>query len=176
MSEPDLQSLRIDRSTVRTRRRGSGGWFGKLLALAVLVGALLLFRGPLVALFERLNLPEVRATAALKQSAGAASAVTGAAANGYIVASRRAALSADTPCRIVELNVTEGSVVKKCDVVARLFSDEYRASLRAVEAEIGAQQSTIARVQAQLDATYAQAPRLEAEIERVRETQREQER
>ena len=176
MSEPDLQSLKIDRSTVRTRRRGSGGWFGKLLALAVLVGALLLFRGPIVALFERLNLPEVRATAALKQSAGAASAVTGAAANGYIVASRRAALSADTPGRIVELNVTEGSVVKKGDVVARLFSDEYRAALRAVDAEIAAQQSTIVRVQAQLDASYAQAPRLDAEIERVRETQREQER
>jgi RND family efflux transporter MFP subunit len=66
--------------------------------------------------------------------------------------------------------------VKKGDVVARLFSDEYRAALRAVDAEIAAQQSTIVRVQAQLDASYAQAPRLDAEIERVRETQREQER
>lgn len=176
VSEPDLQSLKIDRSNAKSRRPGSGGWLGKLLTLALLAGALVLFRGPLVGLFERLNLPEVRVTSALKQSAGAASAVSGAAANGYIVASRRAALSADTPGRIVELNVTEGSVVKKGDVVARLFSDEYRASLRAVEAEIAAQESTIARVKAQLDANSANTPRLDAEVERVRETQREQER
>ncbi|MCY3001237.1 MAG: efflux RND transporter periplasmic adaptor subunit, partial [Planctomycetota bacterium] len=129
---------------------------------------------PIVQLFERLNLPEVRATVALKQSAGAAVSVTGASANGYVVASRRAALSADTPGRIVELNVTEGSVVKKGDVVARLFSDEYRASLKAVQAEIESQKATIERVQAQLAASTARGPQLDAEVQRAQEVEGEQ--
>ncbi|MEM8713549.1 MAG: HlyD family efflux transporter periplasmic adaptor subunit, partial [Planctomycetota bacterium] len=47
-----------------------------------------------------------------------------------------AALSADTPGRIVELNVEEGSVVAKGDVVARLFADEVEASLRRAEADL----------------------------------------
>lgn len=174
VSEPDLQSLRIERAPARARKGRSGGWFGRILLLAVLAAALFFFRGPLVQLFERLNLPEVRATVALQQSAGAAVSVAGASANGYIVASRRAALSADTPGRIVELNVTEGSVVKKGEVVARLFSDEYRAALKAVEAEIQSQQASITRVKAQLEASIARAPQLEAEVQRTQEVEAEQ--
>ncbi len=73
------------------------------------------------------------------------------------MAARRAALSADTPGRIVELNVTEGSRVKKGDLVARLYADEYAAALRRAEAELVA-----ARVQVQrADAGIGQA---EAEL------------
>lgn len=173
MSEPDLQSLKIDRAPARSKRR-SGGWFWKLFALALVAGLLFLFRGPLLGLFDQINLPEVGVTVATRQSASAASAVSGASANGYIVASRRAALSADTPGRIVELNVTEGSVVKQGDVVARLFSDEYRAALRAVEAEIESQKASIERAQAQFAASTARAPQLDAEVQRAQEVEAEQ--
>jgi RND family efflux transporter MFP subunit len=53
-----------------------------------------------------------------------------------VVAKTRAALSADTPGRIVAMNVEEGSVVRKGDVVARLYSDEYAALLRRAEADL----------------------------------------
>ncbi|MBK7644823.1 MAG: ATP-binding cassette domain-containing protein [Planctomycetes bacterium] len=62
------------------------------------------------------------------------------------MARTRAALSADTPGRIVELNVTEGSVVKKGDVVARLYADEYRAALEHAQAGVTLAQSTLERV------------------------------
>jgi len=174
VTEPDLQSLKIDRST--TERRGgrrSRGW-GLWIFLALLLGGLWLFRAPLQRLVESVSLREVRVTTAIKQSAGAATMVSGAAANGYIVASRRAALSADAPGRIVEMNVTEGSVVKKGDVVARLFADEFRAALRAVEAEIQAQTASIARARAQVDASQAQLPRLDAEVRRAQASAAEQ--
>lgn len=174
MTEPDLQSLKIDRAT--TERRGgrrSRGW-GLWIFLALLLGGLWLFRAPIQRLVESVSLREVRVTTAIKQSAGAATMVSGAAANGYIVASRRAALSADAPGRVVEMNVTEGSVVKKGDVVARLFADEFRAALKAVDAEIQAQTASIARARAQVDASQAQLPRLDADVRRAEASAAEQ--
>jgi RND family efflux transporter MFP subunit len=174
VTEPDLQSLKIDRSS--TERRGgrrSRGW-GLWIFLALLLGGLWLFRAPIQRLVESVSLREVRVTTAIKQSAGAATMVSGAAANGYIVASRRAALSADAPGRVVEMNVTEGSVVKKGDVVARLFADEFRAALKAVDAEIQAQTASIARARAQVDASQAQLPRLDADVRRAQASAAEQ--
>ncbi len=175
VTEPDLQALKIDRSSSSPRRGGRrrGGW-GKWIALALVAGALWLFRQPLQRFVERFSLPEVRLTTALQQSAGAATMVSGAAANGYIVASRRAALSADAPGRVVEMNVTEGSVVKKGDVVARLYADEFRAALKAVEAELLAQAAVVERVRAQVAASRAQLPRLEAEVRRAQASAKEQ--
>ena len=75
-------------------------------------------------------IPSILMLALLFSVVGVASAVSGVAANGYIVASKRAALSADTPGRVVELNFEEGDVVRKGDIVARLYSAEYEAALR----------------------------------------------
>ncbi len=177
MTEVDLHSLKIDRSPTEPRRSGRrrGRGLGAWIALALLLGAAWIFRAQLRELVERFSLPEVRVTTAVRQSGRAAAAVSGAAANGYVVASRRAALSADTPGRIVEMNVTEGSVVKKGDIVARLFSDEYRAALRAVQAEIAAQESSVERASAQVAAAEARLPLLEAEVARAQASVFEQE-
>ncbi len=175
VTEPDLQALKIDRSSSTPGRGGRrrGGW-GKWIAILLLVLAGWMFRQPLQRLVERFSLPEVRLTTAIQQSAGAATMVSGAAANGYVVASRRAALSADAPGRIVEMNVTEGSVVKKGEVVARLYSDEFRAAHKAVEAEIAAQAAVVERARAQVAASRAQLPRLEAELRRAQASAKEQ--
>src|SRR4029078_10015307 len=69
-------------------------------------------------------------------NAASVAAVTGTSANGYIIARTRAALSADTPGRVVAMNVEEGSTVKKGDVVARLYSDEYAANLARAGADV----------------------------------------
>jgi RND family efflux transporter MFP subunit len=142
----DLNPLKIDRSEERGLARSSrsrGGWIWRLALLAGVVGLAYLFRRPVLAWVDQLRLPEVRVLQVSASSPLAAVAVQGTAANGYVVARVRAALSADTPGRIVEMNVTEGQVIPRGFVVARLFSDEYRALYERSEADLG-----LARAQA----------------------------
>lgn len=145
----DLERLKIDRSPRRKRR---GPWLRRGILLALLLAAVWVLRRPLTGIYERLTLPGVELVQAVRTSPLAAAAVSGTAANGYIVASRRAALSADTPGRIIEMNVEEGAVVRKGDVVARLYADEYRAVVRRAEAGLAAAEAAVARAEAELDA------------------------
>jgi RND family efflux transporter MFP subunit len=133
----DLQKLQIDRSAPKRRRRG-GSWWGRAIALGLVVLVVWIFRRPLLAQIDRWRLPEVEVAAVVRTTPMARAAASGAAANGYVVARRRAALSADTPGRIVALGVEEGSVVQAGDVVARLYADEYEAALRQAEADLAA--------------------------------------
>ena len=144
----DLQSLKIDR-TAKTpaKPRGRNPWPVRIAALAVLGAAGWLFAPSLLEFADRVRLPVVRTFVVSEAAPSAAAAVRGTAANGYVVASRRAALSSDVPGRIVELNVREGSVVKKGDVVARLFADEYRAALQRAVADVGTADSAVLRAQ-----------------------------
>ncbi len=157
----DLEPLKIDRSGAAEQRRRTrrATWLGWAALLALLCAAGWLFRGRVSAALDRVRLPEVSVVRVTRTSAAAAAAVSGTAANGYVVARTRAALSADTPGRIVELNVSEGSVVKKGDVVARLFADEYAAALRAAEAEIASGRVSVERAQADREAAAADVER-----------------
>ncbi|MEW6742757.1 MAG: efflux RND transporter periplasmic adaptor subunit [Planctomycetota bacterium] len=153
-----LEQLRIDRRS--SGRRRPRAWLGRGLLLLVLAVPAYLFWTPLAGLVDRVRLPEVevaRATA----PASAADAVRGKAANGYVVAARRAALSADTPGRIVEMRVTEGSVVKRGDIVARLYSDEQEAAVKIAEAEVLVAEGQLPRAEAELQVTKAELARLQ---------------
>ena len=158
----DLDKLSIDRGPGPRRavRRKS-----PLLRWALIVGAgvaLWIFRAPLLDLAGGSRFENVEVTKEEQASAARSAAATkpvdvpapsGAAANGYLVARRRAALSADTPGRIVELNVEEGSVLKKGDVVARLFSDEAEATLRRTEADLATAEIGVRSAQAAIVAS-----------------------
>ncbi len=147
----DVEALRIDRTSApRARSRTRRGSLLPWLALLCVAFGVYLFRAPLLGLVDRMRLPLVRVVQVTESHPAAVGAVRGAASNGYIVAARRAALSADTPGRIVELNVTEGSVVKKGDVVARLYADEYRAALQRAQAELASSRSSVQRAEASL--------------------------
>lgn len=155
----DLEPLKIERKPApkaRARRR-SYGW---IIVVVVVGAAAFLFWGRIVATVDRFRLPEVQITRVVKKSAAAAASATGASANGYIVPKTRAALSADTPGRIVEMNVVEGSVVKKGDVVARLYSDEYAANLRRAAADLKVVEASLERVRAQIVSAGADLERL----------------
>jgi len=155
----DLQALKIDRGAkakpTRPGRRPKSPWFGRVVLLAILAGAIWLFRTPAMRWIERFTLPEVQVVEVRPPSRSAAGAVRGTAANGYVVAARRAALSADTPGRIVELNVTEGSSVRKGDIVARLFSDEYAAAVQRADAEVVVARAEVTAAQARQRAADA---------------------
>lgn len=145
----DVESLKIDRDA--PKRNGAGKkrrWLGPLIAVALLAALYFVFQRQLLGFVDSMRLPEVRVQKVVKRSPAQSSVVGGTASNGYIVARTRAALSADTPGRIVEMRVQEGSVVKKGDVVARLFADEYQAALARAEAEVRVAEAGRARAQA----------------------------
>ena len=126
----DVESLKIDRSAPKKRVGRRSRWTGPIVVVVLLLIAFFVFQRQILGFVDSMRLVEVRAQKVQKRSAAQAATVTGASSNGYIVARTRAALSADTPGRIVELRVQEGSVVKKGEVVARLYADEYRAALQ----------------------------------------------
>jgi RND family efflux transporter MFP subunit len=160
----DVQPLKIDRSAPARKARSGRKprWVTPVVLLALLGAAFWLFQTPIMGFVDGLRLPEVRVQRVAKRNPIAAAAVSGTSANGYIVAKTRAALSADTPGRIVEMNVEEGSVVKKGDVVARLFSDEYAALYKHAEADIVLAQASLVRAQAEVRSAEQEVERLKS--------------
>ncbi|MBK8098461.1 MAG: efflux RND transporter periplasmic adaptor subunit [Planctomycetes bacterium] len=157
----DLQSLKIDRGPKKATRRGSPGpWLLRILFLAAVGGAGWVLWPWASGFIDKMRLPEVQLWAVTESTPAAAAAVSGTAANGHLVATRRAALSSDVPGRIVELNVREGSVVQKDEVVARLYADEYRAALARAKAEQAVAEA--ARVRAAAAIATAQAEERQA--------------
>ena len=102
----DLSRLQIDRGAGARRATRRRPRVGRWVVLAALVGAGWFFRAPLVALVDRARSTEIEVAVVLRESPQSAAASSGIAASGHVIARRRAALSADTPGRIVELNVT----------------------------------------------------------------------
>ena len=158
-SPSNLAGLRIDRQAGRRRRRSR--WPGRILVLALVAGGAWLFQRPLLEVVDRLRLPEVEVGLLVRTSPSSASGARGAAANGYVVARTRAALSAEQPGRLVEMNVVEGTRVRAGDVVARLDATEQVARLATAEAEVAVARAALERARA--DARSAGADRAEAE-------------
>ncbi|MEZ5977785.1 MAG: efflux RND transporter periplasmic adaptor subunit [Planctomycetota bacterium] len=160
----ELERLTIDRSGSRGRRRRRNPWIARVVALAVLLALAWLFREPILAAYERATLPEVRTVKAVPISAQQATALSGTAANGYVVAATRAALSADTPGRVVQLEVTEGSVVREGDLVARLFADEYEAAVKRAQADVELASRGAERAEADVNSAQSQVGRAAADV------------
>ena len=158
----DLQSLSIDRTKKTVARRRSSPWPLRVVVIVAIGGAAWLFWPSLSGFVDRMRLPQVKTFLVTEPLAAAAAAVRGTAANGYIVAARRAALSTDVPGRIVALEVREGSVVKKGDIVARLFADEYRAAWQKAEAELAAAAASVQRSEEAARASTADLAAAEA--------------
>src|SRR5512132_3752178 len=110
-STPDLAALRIRREPEKAGRPKGLLFIGAVLVVAAGVAAYLYAGRSL-----RPRAVEV-VTASLLTEGQATTLLT---ATGYIEAERKADLSPKITSRITELSVTEGSRVKKGDVVARL--------------------------------------------------------
>lgn len=154
----DLASLKIDRDSApkARRRRGRNPWPVRIGILAALGAATWLFWQPMSNWIDSVRLPQVQVARVVESHPASVGAVRGAAANGYIIAARRAALSADTPGRIIEIRVTEGSLVKEGEVVARLFSDEYSAALDRAKASLVSSEATVKSVTARLESARSE--------------------
>jgi HlyD family secretion protein len=71
-------------------------------------------------------------------------------ASGYVVAQRRSAVASKATGRLIELNVREGSQVKKGDLIARLDSSDVRATILAAEAAVHQAEANVQQLNVQL--------------------------
>lgn len=166
----EVEQLKIDRSGTGPggRRPKRNPWPARAAVLLIVAGAAWLFRAPVLAWYERVTVPVIEVVRATRISATQSTALSGTSANGYLVAATRAALSADTPGRVVELNVTEGSVVRRGDVVARLYADEYEAAVARAVADVELARSGVERAEADARAAEREVARFEADEEAAR--------
>lgn len=124
----DLKRLSIDRVPASTTPRCGGVVWGLGVVVLLLIAYLS---------WERVERgrslpPEVEV--ARVQRVGGVQAQAGVAANGYVVARTRAALSTDVPGRLVEIPVREGDRVRRGDLMARLDTRLLEAELAEAKA------------------------------------------
>jgi HlyD family secretion protein len=140
----ELASLRIDRD-----KPARSSWRWPMLLLIPVLLAL----GVLYALRARdaLGAVEVETASATLSSGGSAAAAGSPvlAASGYLVARRKAVVSAKIQGRLSELRVEEGSRVREGQLIARLESSDYEAQVRRAAANVERAQADLAEAERQ---------------------------
>ena len=151
----DLASLRLDDQPPPSRK---GVWIGLAVAVLLLVGATLAWRARTA--FAATEVETTRPT--IEQSGGAAGGGAPVlTASGYVVARRKAVVSAKIQGRLAELRVEEGSRVREGDILARLESDDYEAQVRRARAQVQ-------QAEAQITSAQASIRRAEADLGEAR--------
>ncbi len=150
-SKTDLSSLRIDRSAPPQRSSPPPVVLAVVMFLAVFTAgffALRLSRGA----------GAVTVTVGTAEATGGGSASgEGISANGYVVARTKASVSSKILGRLSWVGVTEGSLVRVNQVIARLESADYEAAVNSAAANVA--QIDAQNVQAQRDLKRAQSLR-----------------
>lgn len=140
----ELASLKIDRN-----RRSASPWRWPLLLLLPAVLGILVLYG--MRARQALSATEVETVTAVVSRDVAPSAGTPIlTASGYVVARRKAVVSAKIQGRLSELRVEEGSVVREGETLARLESIDYEASVARARAAVQRAEADLAEYQRQL--------------------------
>jgi RND family efflux transporter MFP subunit len=111
------------------------------VAVVVVLGGVLLLGSPGRAEVE----------VAVAQVTGGGDGSTGITANGYVVARTKASVSSRISGRLAYLGVTEGSVVVRGQVIARLDNADYAAAVAQAQANVASARAALLEAQAQRD-------------------------
>jgi RND family efflux transporter MFP subunit len=155
---PDLSKLRIDRDDPPPGVRRA---FSRNLVLAmgflalVLAAAFAFGRGRAVPIQVVMAAPS-----AGSGDGGAGGGTTTVTANGYVVARTRASVAAKLPGRIAELRVSEGSNLRRGEVIARLENADYQAQAAQAEAALATARAELVEVRADRDEAARDARRV----------------
>lgn len=120
-----LSKLKIDRSAQAPVRKKSGMKTWVLLGAAVLAGGAYLWMP---------RATEVGMTSVVLSTPS--QQYVQLTASGYVVAQRRSAVASKASGRLIELNVREGSKVKRGDLLARLDGSDIQAAILGAEAAV----------------------------------------
>jgi len=133
----DLASLRLDDQPPRSRR---GAWIVVALVVSMVAAGTTFWwgRGVFAATEVETTTPGV------ERSGGAPSGTPLLTASGYVVARRKAVVSAKIQGRLADLRVEEGARVRKGEVIARLESQDYDAQVRRAQAQVQQAEAQIA--------------------------------
>lgn len=146
MSEPihDLSRLRIHRDRPAPGVRRALRWSAYIAASSALVVLAIFF------VARARGGAEVQVAVAERRG-GVAGGSTGVTANGYVVARTKASVAAKITGRLEYLGVTEGSVVRKGEIIARLEHRDYAAALAQREAERATAEAALLEARADRD-------------------------
>ncbi len=140
----ELASLKID----RTEPARSPWRWPLLLLVPALLGLAFLYA---LRARQALSAPEVETvTAAVSRSSEPSAGAPILTASGYVVARRKAVVSAKIQGRLSELRVEEGSRVREGEIIARLESSDYEAQVKRAEAAVQRAEADLAENQRQL--------------------------
>ncbi len=129
-SSADLEKLRIRRDAVTEEKRGTAT--GVIVSL--LIGAVVLAAGIWITYSRR---AETVAVASVAVSGGSSGVAPGSiTANGYVVARTKASVAAKIAGRLAVLSVSEGTRVRKGEIIARLENAEFAAAVEAARARV----------------------------------------
>lgn len=138
-----LQSLKIDRDPPRSNRWKWLVWVIVLVLVACGFQYGLKYRADHLAAEVETVRPSIQTMT------GPPPGTPVLAASGYVVARRKAVVSAKIQGRLAELRVEEGSRVKEGEVIARLESEDYSANIERSKAAILHAQADLAEAQRQ---------------------------
>ncbi|MGH9347711.1 MAG: biotin/lipoyl-binding protein, partial [Vicinamibacterales bacterium] len=150
----ELASLRLDTEPEPSRSRL---WIVLTVVVLAVVGGTLAWRARTA--FAAAEVEPTQATLEPGAAGQAGSPVL--TASGYVVARRKAVVSAKIQGRLADLRVEEGSRVREHDVLARLESEDY-------EAQVARSRAQVQQAQAQIASARAAVRRAEADLAEAR--------
>jgi RND family efflux transporter MFP subunit len=145
----DLSKLRIDREaqSAPVRKAVVRNLVLFLVAIVLVGAAATVVRSRSVPAVQVLTVSANAGSA----SGGAADGATTVIANGYVVARTKASVSAKTAGRLAYLGVSEGSFVRRGDVIARLDNADFDAAVAQAEANIASAEAAVIEARADRD-------------------------
>ena len=134
----DLSKLRINRDAPPPTVRRA---FGRN---AIIFGLALVILGATAFVLKARAVPTVQVVTATAGGGGTAvGGATTVTANGYVVARTKASVSAKTAGRLAYLGVSEGSYVKRGNVIARLDNADLQAAVSQAQANVASADASL---------------------------------
>jgi RND family efflux transporter MFP subunit len=152
----DLSKLRINRDAPSPPERRALRRNLILFIVALIVIALT------VAMVRARSVPQVQVLTVTTSGSGSGSAggATSVTANGYVAARTKASVSAKIAGRLAYLGVSEGSIVKQGDVIARLDNADYEAAVAQAQANVATADASVIEARADRDQLAREANRI----------------